>query len=201
MSGLSDAEGEYLVRLARAVIEHRLGLRGPPEPGYRARFPEKRGVFVTLSQYPTGGLRGCIGLPYPVEPLGEAVVKMALEAAFGDPRFPPVEPQEMDRLLVEVSVLTLPTPVEASSPDQLPEAVQVGRDGLIVSRGWNRGLLLPQVAVEWGWDSRQFLSQCCLKAGLPPDAWRRGGVEVYRFQAQVFGEEEPRGRVVGKGGG
>ncbi len=159
---------------------------------------EKCGVFVTLNVHTRGayGLRGCIGLPYPSKPLIDAVIEAAESSAFHDPRFPPVQAEEMKGLTIEISVLTPPELLEVDSPMDYPKHVQVGRDGLIVGKGWRRGLLLPQVPVEWGWDSREFLSQCCVKAGLSSDEWRKPDTEVYRFQAILFKEEEPQGKVI-----
>ena len=195
---LSDEEGGYLVGLARKAIESQLG-------SGRASVPEEAsehlrtecGVFVTLNLVQGGShrLRGCIGLPYPTKPLVDAVVDSAVSAALRDPRFPAVKYDEMASIAVEVSVLTPPEVVSVERPEDYPGEIEVGRDGLIVSRGGNRGLLLPQVPVEWGWDAEEFLSQCCMKAWLPPDAWLLPGTEVSKFQAIIFSEEEPRGGV------
>ncbi len=157
---------------------------------------ERAGAFVTLKTHPDGRLRGCIGYPEPVLPLSRAVVRAAISAATQDPRFYPLTPAELPRVTVEVSVLTPPEPLMAEDRERLPEMIVVGRDGLIVRAGPWSGLLLPQVPVEWGWDSREFLDQTCLKAGLSPGCWRRPDVEVLRFTAIVFAEESPLGRVV-----
>ena len=186
------------MRLARATIEARLGLAEAPNVADAPKaIYEKCGVFVTLNKLGAGGhnLRGCIGYPLPYKRLIEALTESALNAAFDDPRFPPVKASEMDRITVEVSVLTPPETIKVGSPREYPEHVKVGTDGLIIGRGMKRGLLLPQVATEWGWDPEEFLSQCCLKAGLPPDAWLLEETEVERFQAIIFGEESPRGNV------
>jgi len=158
---------------------------------------EKCGVFVTLNIHEKGnyGLRGCIGLPYPTSPLVDAVVEAAKSAAFNDPRFPPVQGHEMSGITIEVSILTPPELLEAEDKKSLPKHVKVGRDGLIIGTGWNKGLLLPQVPVEWGWDSEEFLDHCCVKAGLPKNSWLRRDVEVYTFQAILFKEEKPRGII------
>jgi AmmeMemoRadiSam system protein A len=180
MSGYSEKEKNEMLRLARETI--RLGLGGKKLPQTGMEFPaleERRGVFVTLHR--NGELRGCIGYPLPVKPLGEAVVEMAKAAAFEDPRFPPLEVGELEEIDIEISVLTVPEAVKD------PQQVEVGRDGIIISKGWNRGLLLPQVPVEQGWNRDQFLSHGCLKAGLPSDEWRRS-VQIETFQAEVFGE-------------
>ncbi len=158
---------------------------------------EKCGVFVTLNVHEKGihGLRGCIGLPYATSPLVDAVVKAAKSAAFNDPRFPPVQGHEMDGITIEVSVLTPPELFEDDDKEDMPSHVKVGRDGLIIGLGWNKGLLLPQVPVEWGWDSKEFLEQCCIKAGIPKNSWLRHDTEVYTFHAILFKEKEPRGII------
>ena len=190
------------MHLARLAIERSLDVgapRGPLAPDGETlprAFHELRGVFVTLKQYPGGELRGCIGYPLPLVPLGEAIRDVAVAAATEDPRFPPVDGSEMDRLAVEVSVLTLPQVVPSTSPDSMVAAIHPGRDGLIVEGYGTSGLLLPQVATEQGWDAEELLEGTCQKAGLPPAAWRDRRVRVRRFEAEVFGEERPRGPVV-----
>lgn len=195
---LTDEEGAYLVGLARGSIESRLRSGRATVPNDASEHLRTEcGVFVTL-RVAEGGehrLRGCIGLPYPTKPLVDAVVDSAISAALKDPRFPGVTFEEMASIVVEVSVLTPPEVVSVERPEDYPGEVVVGRDGLIISRGGNRGLLLPQVPVEWGWDAEEFLSQCCMKAWLPPDAWLLPGTEVSRFQAIIFSEEGPRGEV------
>ncbi len=151
---------------------------------------------MTLKRYPSGDLRGCIGFPLPVLPLGQAIAEAAVSAAVDDPRFPPVTAHELGRLTVEVSILGLPTPIPAGPPAATVAAVQVGRDGLIVDGRGTSGLLLPQVAPEQGWTAEELLSGTCEKAGLPPDAWRGPGVRIRRFEAEVFGEIAPRGGIV-----
>jgi len=190
---LSLDEGEFAVRTARRVIEERLSGREWRPETYPESFRERRGVFTTLRTHPDRALRGCIGYPEPIMPLIEALLSSAVAAATEDPRFRPVSLEEMDRITVEVTVLTPPEPIEVP-PERLPEEVVVGRDGLLVRYGVFSGLLLPQVPVEFGWDSKQFLEQTCLKAGLPPDCWLRGA-RFYRFQGQIFEEVEPRGKV------
>jgi uncharacterized protein (TIGR00296 family) len=187
------------VKLARALIESELGINAKPNLGDAPDVTKtKCGVFVTLNIVSEGGdqLRGCIGYPYPIKDLLSAVIDSAHNAAFGDPRFPPVTKCEIENIKVEVSILTPPVTVEVSDPRDYPNKVKIGRDGLILSRGLRRGLLLPQVAVDWGWDSEEFLSQCCFKAGLPPDSWLLKGTEIQIFQAIIYTELTPRGKVV-----
>jgi AmmeMemoRadiSam system protein A len=150
----------------------------PPIAG--GALDQPSGAFVTLTE--RDELRGCIGYPESEEPLARVVAQCAAAAAVSDPRFPPVEPDEVGHLHLEISVLG---PITAITD---PGDVVVGRDGLIVQHGFRRGLLLPQVATDWGWDRETFLSQTCLKAGLPPDAWRHGA-QLFRFEAEVFGED------------
>ena len=192
MKSISREEGKLLIEIARSVIEEHL--RGSETfrlPGNLPdKFRENRGVFVTLEK--NGELRGCIGYPEPVRPLIDALIDAAISAATRDPRFPPVEPDELDEIEVEVSVLTPPTPIRVENPSEYPQRIRVGVDGLIVERGWARGLLLPQVATEWGWDAEEFLCNTCMKAGLPPDCFYDPQTRVYRFQAQIFREKDYR---------
>jgi len=192
MKSISREEGKLLVEIARSVIEEHLHgsetFRLPSD--LPDKFREKRGVFVTLEK--NGELRGCIGYPEPVRPLIDALIDAAISAATRDPRFPPVEPEELDEIEVEVSVLTPPTPIRVENPSDYSQRIRVGVDGLIVERGWARGLLLPQVATEWGWDAEEFLCNTCMKAGLPPDCFYDPQTRVYRFQAQIFSERDYR---------
>ncbi len=198
---LTKQEGELAVHLARNAIEDCLnnGIKLAPDNLPKV-FNEKRGVFVTLNApeliqgiEKSKELRGCIGRPYPVLPLGEAIIVSAINAARDDPRFNPVKPDEIEHLLIEVSVLTVPKRINAK-PKDIPNKIVVGRDGLIVATGRCSGLLLPQVAVEHGFDCTEFLCQTCMKAGLMPDAWLNGA-EVYSFEGQIFEELTPCGEV------
>ncbi len=191
----SDEDGRLAVAAARAVVENHVRGEKPAKLDLSDVFKKKSGVFVTLTTHPTGDLRGCIGYPEPLLPLEEALRDSAVSACSRDPRFPPVKPAELERVKVEVSLLTPPEEIKVKKPTDLPKHVEVGLDGLIVQRGLNRGLLLPQVPVEWGWNSAEFLSQTCLKAGLAPDTWLREGTKVFKFQAEVFSEDRPRGAV------
>lgn len=189
-------EGEALVKTARKAIEKWVREREKLSvKDYPRHWDEKRGVFVTIHSYPEKELRGCIGYPEPVMPLIRALVDSAIQAT-QDPRFPPLEEQELDRIVVEVSVLTPPEPIRVKDPREYPEKIRIGRDGLIVRKGFYSGLLLPQVAPEHGMGKEEFLSHTCLKAGLPPDAWLDSNTQVYRFQAEIFKEVKPRGEVV-----
>ena len=196
---LNLEEGAFLVELARRTISDYLQSgRVPPVPrDVSSKFLEKCGVFVTLNSLRGGGeeLRGCIGYPTPELPLAEATIRAAISAATQDPRFPPLERKELPRIVVEISVLTPPMLISAKEAKLYTREVQVGRDGLIVEKGWCKGLLLPQVPVEWHWDCEEFLCHCCMKAGLPPDTWLLPDCKVYKFQALVFKEKSPCGPV------
>jgi hypothetical protein len=195
----SNDEGEYLVKLARqAITDYLVGNRRMAVPsGINEKLLTKCGVFVTLNvtRRGTDELRGCIGYPTPVFPLADATIDSAISAATKDPRFPPVRKDELDDITLEVSVLTPPSLIKVRDPVEYPTKVQVGRDGLIVENGWFKGLLLPQVPVEWKWDSEEFLAHCCMKAGLPSDAWVLPGTKIYKFSCIIFKELTPGGKV------
>ena len=188
---LTSDEGQTALELARTAIEEYLGsgevIKPEGVPGLPPVFRNNRGVFVTLNNRsgPRRELRGCIGRPYPVMPLGEAIVISAINAATEDPRFMPVTLNELENLEIEVTVLTTPQQLEAR-PEELPGKIEVGRHGLIVQKGPYSGLLLPQVAVENDFDAEEFLGQTCMKAGLFPDAWFESDTEVFAFEGQIF---------------
>lgn len=178
----TEEEKRTLLNLARETIKYYLreGKREYLE-NTNPKFTESRGVFVTLHR--SGELRGCIGYVMPIKSLFEAIADNAIASATEDHRFPPVTLDELSEIDIEISVLTVPR--EVSDID----AVKVGRDGIIISKGFNQGLLLPQVPVEQQWDLEQYISYGCMKAGLPMDEWRKG-VQIKTFQAIVFGEKE-----------
>ncbi|MGI0149905.1 MAG: TIGR00296 family protein [Thermoplasmata archaeon] len=192
----ADREGQLAVQIAREAIEARLLGRTKRPFEIPKAFEEKSGAFVTINTHPAGDLRGCIGYPQPFFPLVKSIEKAAESAATEDPRFPPMRHDELDRVTVEVSILTPPKLVEVKKPKELPARVMIGVDGLSVAQGAYRGILLPQVAVEEGFDAADFLSQACMKAGLLADAWLDPETRVYTFQAEVFAEVDPRGPVV-----
>ncbi len=195
---LTTEEGVVLVKAARAAVEtHLSGKEFQSQAVASPGLKEERGVFVTLLDHVNGGnLRGCIGIPFPTRSLLEQVRVAAVEAATTDFRFEPVSLEELQkRIVLEATVLSVMEPIWVKNPLDLRENILVGRDGLMVEGKGSHGLLLPQVAVDEGFDSEEFLSHCCLKADLPPDAWLTGEVRVSRFQGQVFAEEKPSGRV------
>lgn len=196
---LSSEEGKFLISLARTTVKEYLesGETVKPPKDTPKKLFEHCGVFVTINSVRDGAkeLRGCIGYPYPTSPLVEAVIDSAINAATEDPRFYPLSLDELGKVVFEVSVLTPPQPVEVENPKEYVKSIKVGEDGLIVERGFCKGLLLPQVPVEWGWCEEEFLCQCCVKAGLPPDSWLTKGTKLYKFKAIIFEEESPSGEV------
>lgn len=192
---VGDREGECAVRIAREALDAYVLKRARHPVEIPKAFEEKSGAFVTLNDHPSGLLRGCIGYPQPFFPLVKSIEKGA-EGAAEDPRFPGMRPDELDRVTVEVSILTPPQLIEVKKPKDLTKHVTPGTDGLSVAQGPYRGLLLPQVAAEYGWDAAEFLSEACMKAGLLADAWLDPATRVYKFQAEVFAETKPRGPVV-----
>jgi AmmeMemoRadiSam system protein A len=185
---LSSEEEKTLLKLARTVLENFVSRR-------QRRFAEKDlegmnltpslkkpfGVFVTLTE--KDRLRGCIGHIVPVLPLYQGVIENAMNSAANDPRFSPVDPQELKNIHIEISVMS--PLMEVASPDE----IMVGRDGLVLTNGRNSGVFLPQVPVEWHWDKQTYLEELGQKAGLDKGAYKRPGIQLKRFTAQVFGEE------------
>jgi uncharacterized protein (TIGR00296 family) len=190
---LSLEEGTLAVKTARKVIEDYVKAGRVPVVELPGSFNGLSGVFVTLKK--EGELRGCIGYPYPSLPLGRALVDAAIQAATEDPRFPRVRSSELDHIVVEVTLLTEPKLLGVKPLDR-PRHIKIGRDGIIVERGLYRGLLLPQVPVEYGWSPEEFLEYGCMKAGISPDMWVDESTKVYTFQGQIFQEKAPRGEVV-----
>jgi AmmeMemoRadiSam system protein A len=181
----SEADRIVLLVLARqAIVWHieRTPASAPDLVGVLARLG---GAFVTL--HARGDLRGCIGHVETNEPLGRVVPRCAVAACSADPRFPAVTRAEIPGIEIELSLLGPLEPITGSADAE----IEVGRHGLVVEAGRQRGLLLPQVAVEWRWDPATFLAHTCRKAGLPPDAWRHEGSVIWRFEAEVFAERPP----------
>jgi AmmeMemoRadiSam system protein A len=174
-----------LLDLARRSLEAQVHRAPPPTPGSGGVFDIPAGAFVSIHHH--GELRGCLGRIESSGRLVDTVVHLASIVGQADPRFPPVRPDELDGISLEISVLTEPTEVETV------DEIEVGRHGLIVEQGLRRGLLLPQVAMEYRWDRDTFLEHTCLKAGLPKDAWKRGA-RILVFEAEVFGEEDQASR-------
>jgi len=180
---LGALERTSLLRAARAAIVAHLAGRKPELPPGTGALGAARGAFVTLRRVADDELRGCVGQMEASEPLLETVAEMAVAAATRDGRFAPVSASELDSLRIEISVLSPLVPIR-------PSEVEVGRHGLLLRCGGRRGVLLPQVPVEHGWDLEAFLAHTCEKAGLPADTWSRPGVELSGFTATVFGEDD-----------
>ena len=180
---LSASERAALLGIARAALRHHLGLGPRPAVPESGALGAARGAFVTYTR--EGELRGCIGRFDPDGTLARTVAAMAVAAATEDPRFPPVRADEVDDLSVRISAL------EARRPLASVSDLRIGEHGLLVKRGWHRGALLPVVAVEHGWDAETFLKHACLKASLPPDAWREPETVIEIFGADEFGDPTP----------
>lgn len=176
---ITEADRHFLLQIARdAITAHVRGAAAPVVDlsGVAARLC---GAFVSIHK--AGDLRGCIGHIEPNEPLGDVIVHCAVAAGSTDPRFPSVTAAELPDLHIVLSILGPLVPVAT------PDDIEIGRHGLVVELGWHRGLLLPQIASEWGWDRDTFLAQTCRKAGLANDAWKKGAT-IWKFEAEVFGE-------------
>jgi len=180
---LTDIQKQKLLNIAReTLVSYLSGRELPPIEENDPVLQERRGVFVTLKK--NGELRGCIGYIEGIEPLANAVRDMAIQSATSDPRFPPVNYKDLKDIKIEISVLTPLKKIKDTGE------IVLGRDGVIVKKGYRQGVFLPQVAEETGWSKEEFLSNLCMyKAGLPPDAWKKGDIEIYIFQAEVFSEE------------
>ena len=182
MDEYSVEEKRELLRLARTTIENYLKFKTKDYPKTdNEKFKQNRGVFVTLHNH--GQLRGCIGYPLPIKPLYEAVVDNAISASTEDYRFSPVTIDELNDIDIEISILTVPKEINDY------KEIIVGKHGILVSKGYARGLLLPQVPVEQGWNLEEYISYGCMKAGLPSDEWKRG-VKIEVFEGIVFSEKE-----------
>jgi len=197
-------DGTLLIKFARDNIEFFLkNNRKIPIPDQiKEKFGNKYGAFVTLNEYNVIGnpLRGCIGYIEPTYPLYDVIHKVSISSAIEDPRFPSVSIEEMDNIVIELSILTPPKLIEINDPKEYLHKIVIGRDGLIAERGVRRGLLLPQVPIDHdrNWDVETFLSHTCSKAWLDSNAWREKSTKIYSFQAILFEEESPRGEVVRK---
>ena len=199
---LNLEDGEKLIHFARENIEHFLTKRKKFDvpKDIKDRFSDKGGAFVTLNTYSMkhgNPLRGCIGYILPVFPLWETVHKVSISSAVDDPRFFSVKLDEMDDITIEISILSVPEKLIVSDPQEYLNKIVVGRDGLIISRGAHKGLLLPQVPIEHdrNWDVLTFLQQTCQKAWLGADAWKEEETTVESFTATIFEEIIPRGPV------
>jgi len=197
-------DGKLLIKFARENIEHYLiTLHRIEVPSLiKNKFSDKYGVFVTLNDYDANGnpLRGCIGFIEPIYPLYEVIHRVSISSAVEDYRFSSVTINDMDNIIIEISILTPPKLIEVVNPKEYFDKIVIGRDGLIAEKGMKRGLLLPQVPIDHGrnWDVETFLKHTCNKTGLPENAWKDKQTKIYSFQAILFEELKPRGEVVRK---
>jgi len=192
---LSDNDGNILVKMARnVVIEYLENNTKIVDNEFNSKFNVKAGIFVTINKQ--NSLRGCIGYPLPIKKLSEAVIDSAIAAATEDPRFPPVNVNEIDNITFEITVLSPPTKINVESYDDYLSIIKVGRDGLIIENKQNSGLLLPQVPKEYGWNVEEFLAHTSEKAGLEKDAWKDQNTIISRFEGIIFKEVSPNGKVV-----
>lgn len=193
-------QGAELVKAARATIE--LYIKNPHFDKsiiqrHTKEFDDRYGIFVTLMHYPTNELRGCIGFLYGSSKIGESIVDAAIDAAFEDPRFVSVSIYELNELIIEVNILSELKNLGKTAASRKNNLV-IGRDGLVVEYGMYRGLLLPDVATEQNFSKEEFLEAVCEKAGISKDYWMQPNVKLYKFETQIFREEEPNGKIVEK---
>jgi uncharacterized protein (TIGR00296 family) len=186
----SQEEEEFLLKLARNAINTYIDEKKIISPPNNTpdSLKANMGAFVTLNK--NNQLRGCIGYSEPIKPLVNAVIDVAISAATSDPRFPPLKSSEIEEIHLEISVLTKPELVEVENPQEYLKKIKVGVDGLIVEKGVYKGLLLPQVPVEWNWEEEEFLCQTCIKAGLSADCWYDKDTKIFSFHALIFHEKD-----------
>jgi len=193
---LSKSNGIELVKLARQTVVDYFKNR---ELTLKAtKFKQKRGVFVSIHTHPNHKLRGCIGYPCPTLPLEEALQRAAISAAFQDTRFLPLSEDELNDVIFEVSILTEPKLIEVKDPKEYLKKIEIGKDGLIMECNLHKGLLLPQVPLQFEskWNVETFLEHTCMKCGLLPDMWLDPRVKIYKFQCQIFKEKTPSGEII-----
>jgi len=192
---LSKSDGKELVKLARKTVESYF--KNKELKMKETKFKEKRGIFVSIHTFPDHELRGCIGYPYPILALDEAIQRASISAAFQDPRFPALIQDELKRVVFEVSILTFPKIIKVENPKDYLKKIVIGKDGLMIEHGLlYKGLLLPQVPTQYDWDVETFLEHLCMKAGLMVDMWLDSKTKIYKFQTQIFAEREPNGQVI-----
>jgi uncharacterized protein (TIGR00296 family) len=196
---ISDYHGEQLVKLARKAVEKYLEESIVIDPDNLDQISQEAGVFVTLNHLTKDKvehLRGCIGFPIPEKRLYQSVIEAAIAAATQDPRFSPVDRKELTSIIFEVSVLSPPEMIKVQNTIEYINHIKIGRDGLILKSKYGSGLLLPQVPVEFKWDVDEYLVNICYKAGAPPDAWLIPESQLYKFEAIVYKESEPNGKIL-----
>jgi uncharacterized protein (TIGR00296 family) len=204
-----DGEGEKAVKLARTAVEKHLDLlasSGSTQGDANNHYDniglnlaaKSYGVFVTLNNINIDKqqrLRGCVGFPIAEKTLYRSIIDASIAAATQDPRFPPVDKKELAEIVFEVSILTPPKELKVQNPMEYLNAIKIGRDGLILAWRNRSALLLPQVPVELNWDVEEYLANLCYKAGAPPDIWLMSDSKIYSFQANIYRESDPNGKV------
>jgi uncharacterized protein (TIGR00296 family) len=194
---MSEIYGEKLVKLARKAVEKYLNESVVINADDSYGISQKAGVFVTVNYLSNNKeyLRGCVGFPLAEKTLYQSVIEAAIAAATQDARFEPINKDDIENIIFEVSVLSTPEKIEVQNPKDYKNHIKIGRDGLILKCKYGSGLLLPQVPVELNWDIDEYLANICYKAGAPPDAWLMPESQLYKFGAIIYKEFEPNGNV------
>jgi uncharacterized protein len=195
---IPEIYGEQLVRLARRAVEKYLNESVIITADNLDGLSQNAGVFVTLNYLSNNKehLRGCVGFPLPEKKLYQSVIEAAIAAATQDPRFDPVNKEDMENIIFEISILSPPQKIEVQNPKDYKNCINIGRDGLILKWKYGSGLLLPQVPVELNWDVDEYLANICYKAGASPDAWLMPESQLYKFEATIYKESEPNGKIL-----
>ena len=192
---ISDDDGTILVKMARTVVTKYLTNNTKIlDHDFKEKFSFNAGVFVTIND--KSGLRGCIGFPFAIKKLSDALTDAAISASTEDPRFPSITQNELNNLVFEVTVLSDAEEISTSSPEEIIQEVKIGREGLMIEKDSQSGLLLPQVPVEYNWDVVDFLNHTCHKAGLPNGSWKDKDTKISKFQGIIFREILPNGEIV-----
>ena len=192
---ISDEDGKILVKMARSVVtEYITNNNKVSDQTFKEKFSFDAGVFVTIND--KSGLRGCIGFPLAVKKLSDALTNAAIAAATDDPRFPSITQNELNDLVFEVTVLSETEEISSNSPNEIIHSIKIGRDGLIIEKDFQSGLLLPQVPVEQNWNVENFLNHTCHKAGLPNYSWKDKTAKISKFQGVIFREILPNGEII-----
>tara|TARA_B100001750_G_scaffold243029_1_gene257480 strand:+ start:1002 stop:1610 length:609 start_codon:yes stop_codon:yes gene_type:complete len=192
---ISDEDGIMLVQMARSVVtEYITNNNKISEQNFKEKFSFNAGVFVTIND--KSGLRGCIGFPLAVKKLSDALTSAAISASTDDPRFPSIKQDELNDLVFEVTVLSDTKEISTNSPDEIINSIKIGRDGLIIEKDFQSGLLLPQVPIEYNWNVEDFLKHTCHKAGLSNESWKDKTTKISKFQGLIFREVLPNGEII-----
>jgi len=194
---MSGIYGEKIVKLARKAVEKYLNESVVINADNSNGLSQMAGVFVTLNYLSNNKehLRGCVGFPVAEKTLYQSVIEAAIAAATQDPRFEPINKEDIENIIFEVSVLSPPEKIEVQNPKDYKNHIKIGRDGLILKCKYGSGLLLPQVPVELNWDIDEYLANICYKAGAPPDAWLMPESQLFKFGAVIYKEFKPNGNV------